>query len=367
MAKTALITGITGQDGSFLAELLLDDGYEVHGIIRRSSSFNTGRIDHLYHDPHAQGRPLVLHYGDLADSSVLRSLIMHARPDEVYNLGAQSHVKVSFGQPEYSVDICGLGALRMLDAVRDGIDVLGKAIRFYQASSSEMFGKVRQTPQTEQTPFYPRSPYGCAKAYSFWQTVNYREAYGMHCSNGILFNHESERRGETFVSRKITRAATRIVLGLQDKLYLGNLEACRDWGYAKDYVEAMRLMLQQPGGDDYVIATNTSHSVRYLTELVFAELGITIQWKGTGSDEVGIISAVASNTYEPASTLRPGNEIVAVDDAYLRPSEVDILQGDPSKAREKLGWTAETSVEQLVAIMVAHDLRSAEQERRLKE
>ena len=366
MKRIALITGITGQDGSYLAELLIEEGYEVHGIIRRSSSFNTGRIDHIYLDVHARGKSLFLHYGDLSDSSVLRSLILRTKPDEVYNLGAQSHVKVSFEQPEYTMEISGVGTLRLLDAVRDAQEMLGKEIRYYQASSSEMFGKVREIPQTEKTPFYPRSPYACAKVYSFWQTVNYREAYNMYCSNGILFNHESERRGETFVTRKITRAANRILLGLQDKLYLGNLNAKRDWGYAKDYVEAMWLMLQQQDGEDYVVATNQTYSVKYFVELVFKELGIMIEWQGKGKNEVGKIAEVRDTSYLIKPSLKKGTVVVEIDPRYFRPTEVDMLIGDPTKAKEKLGWVPKTDITELARIMVKHDYIMAENEYRLK-
>ena len=327
----AFITGITGQDGSHLAELLLGKGYEVHGLVRRSSTFGTERIDHLYLDPHQQGVKLLLHYGDLADGNSLSQLIAEIRPDEVYNLGAQSHVAVSFEQPIYSVDIDAVGTLRLLEACR-GLDPMP---RFYQASSSEMYGKVVEVPQTETTPFHPRSPYGCAKVFSFWQTVNYREAYGMHASNGILFNHEGERRAETFVTRKITRAATRIKLGLQDRLYLGNLDAKRDWGYARDYVEAMWLMLQQPEPDDYVVATGETHSVREFCEKAFGLLDLD---------------------YE---------QYVAIDQRYLRPAEVDFLLGDASKARKVLGWEPRTTFDELVELMVTADLKLAEQERAL--
>ena len=327
----AFITGITGQDGSHLAELLLGKGYEVHGLVRRSSTFGTERIDHLYLDPHQQGVKLLLHYGDLADGNSLSRLIAEIRPDEVYNLGAQSHVAVSFEQPIYSVDIDAVGTLRLLEACR-GLDPMP---RFYQASSSEMYGKVVEVPQTETTPFHPRSPYGCAKVFSFWQTVNYREAYGMHASNGILFNHEGERRAETFVTRKITRAATRIKLGLQDRLYLGNLDAKRDWGYARDYVEAMWLMLQQPEPDDYVVATGETHSVREFCEKAFGLLDLD---------------------YE---------QYVAIDQRYLRPAEVDFLLGDASKARKVLGWEPRTTFDELVELMVTADLKLAEQERAL--
>ena len=320
--KRALVTGITGQDGSYLAELLLEKGYEVHGLIRRSSSFNTGRIDHLYQDPHLKDARLFLHFGDLADSSGLNRLLRKLRPDEIYNLGAQSHVRVSFDIPEYTADVTGLGTIRLLDAIiESGIDA-----KFYQASSSEMFGKVQEVPQSEATPFYPRSPYGCAKVFSFWTTVNYREAYSIHASNGILFNHESPRRGETFVTRKITRAIARIVAGRQNKLYLGNLDAQRDWGYAKDYVEAMWLMLQQPSGDDFVVATGETHSVRDFLKRAFRCVG------------------------------REWSEYVEIDPRYYRPSEVDLLLGDASKAQEKLGWKPQCSFEELVTLMVRADL-----------
>jgi GDPmannose 4,6-dehydratase len=328
--KKALITGITGQDGSYLAELLLEKGYEVHGIVRRSSSFNTGRIDHVYEDPHTPGTRLFLHYGDLNDGSSLNLLLKRLRPDEIYNLGAQSHVRVSFDIPEYTAEVTGLGAVRLLEAVRE----LGLTeTRIYQASSSEMFG-ASPPPQSERTPFYPRSPYGCAKVYAYWINVNYREAYGLHVTNGILFNHESPRRGETFVTRKVTRAASRIKLGLQEKLFLGNLEARRDWGYAKDFVEAMWLMLQQPKGDDFVVATGVSHSVRELCELAFVHVGLDYR------------------------------EFVDIDPRYYRPTEVDFLRGDPSKARERLGWTPRTSFEELIRLMMESDLELAAREKR---
>src|SRR5688572_13852281 len=321
--KKALITGITGQDGAYLAEFLLAKGYEVHGIKRRASSFNTDRIDHLYQDPHESDRRLVLHYGDLTDATNLIRILQLVQPDEVYNLGAQSHVQVSFEEPEYTANSDALGALRLLEAIR----TLGltRKTRFYQASSSEMFGKVAETPQTETTPFYPRSPYGVAKVYAYWITVNYREAYGMYACNGILFNHESPVRGETFVTRKITRALARIKLGLQDRLYLGNLNAKRDWGHAKDYVEMQWLMLQQDKPEDYVIATGEQHSVREFVETAANELGIRVRWTGEGPDEKGFDEA--------------GRCIVAVDPRYFRPTEVETLLGDPTKAREKLGWT----------------------------
>lgn len=328
MTKRALITGITGQDGSFLTELLLEKGYEVHGIIRRSSSFNTDRIDHLYQDPHETGTNLRLVYGDLNDSSSLNTILRQIEPDEIYNLGAQSHVRVSFDVPEYTAEVTGLGTVRILEAIREA----GIRPRFYQASSSELFGKVLETPQTEKTPFYPRSPYGCAKAYAYYITVNYRESYDMFACNGILFNHESERRGETFVSRKITRAATRIKLGIQDKLYLGNLDARRDWGYAKDYCEAMWLMLQADEPDDYVIATGETYSVRDFLDEAFGLLDL--DWK----------------------------EYVEKDPRYYRPTEVDLLLGDASKARKALGWEPKVGFKQLVRLMVEHDLKLAEQE-----
>jgi len=327
--KKALITGVTGQDGSYLAELLLNKGYEVHGIIRRSSSFNTERIDHLYKDPHEPGTQLFLHYGDLTDGAGLRQILAETQPDEIYNLGAQSHVRVSFDQPVYTAQVDAVGTVRLLQAIHDA----SPKARFYQASSSEMFGNVKEIPQKETTPFHPRSPYGCAKVYSFWQTVNYRESYGMFCCNGILFNHESPRRGETFVTRKITRAATRIKEGLQDKLYLGNLDARRDWGFAGDYVAAMWLMLQQDEPDDYVIATGQTHSVRQFLDLAFDRIGL--DWK----------------------------KYVSVDMRYLRPAEIDVLQGDASKARCILGWEPQVSFEELVARMIDADWNLARKER----
>ncbi len=345
--KTALITGITGQDGSFLAELLLDKGYEVHGIIRRSSSFNTGRIEHLYLDEWVRDmhrkRLVNLHYGDMTDSASLIRIIAETKPDEIYNLAAQSHVKVSFDVPEYTADADAVGTLRLLEAVR----ILGreKVTRIYQASTSELFGKVVEVPQSETTPFYPRSPYGCAKLYAYWITKNYRESYGMFTANGILFNHESERRGETFVTRKITLAAARIKAGLQDKLYLGNLNAKRDWGYARDYVECMWLILQQPQPDDYVIATGEYHSVREFTTLAFKYAGIDLRWEGEGVDEKGVDTAT-------------GKTLVEVDTKFFRPAEVDELLGNPEKARTQLGWNPRsTSFEELVRIMVESDTR----------
>ena len=344
--KVALITGITGQDGSYLAEFLLDKGYEVHGIIRRSSSFNTGRIEHLYLDEWVrdmkQKRLINLHYGDMTDSSSLIRLIEETKPDEIYNLAAQSHVKVSFEVPEYTADADALGTLRLIEAVR--IAGREKTTRIYQASTSELFGKVQEVPQSETTPFYPRSPYACAKLYSFWIMKNYRESYGMYCVNGILFNHESERRGETFVTRKITFAAARIVNGLQEKLYLGNMNALRDWGYAKDYVECMWLIMQQPEPDDFVIATGEYHSVREFCTLAFHYAGIELEWQGEGLDEKGVDKAT-------------GRVLVEVDPKYFRPAEVEQLLGDPTKARTRLGWNPrKTSFDQLVRIMVEHDL-----------
>ncbi len=341
--KKALITGITGQDGSYLAELLLEKGYEVHGIIRRSSTFNTQRIDHLYQDPHVNGVRLFLHYGDMTDASMLVRLVGDIKPDEVYNLAAQSHVRVSFDCPEFTCDVDALGTIRLLEAIRQA--GLGKAIRFYQASTSELYGKVQEIPQRETTPFYPRSPYGVAKQYGFWIMKNYRESYGMYCCNGILFNHESERRGETFVTRKITLAAARIKLGYQDKLYLGNLNSLRDWGYARDYIECMWLILQQPQPDDFVIATGEYHTVREFCTLAFHEVGIELEWRGDGIDEKG---------YDKQT----GRALVEVDPKYFRPAEVDQLLGDPSKAKAQLGWNPhKTSFSELVKIMVEHDLR----------
>lgn len=344
--KKAIITGITGQDGSYLAELLLAKGYEVHGMIRRSSSFNTGRIDHLYRDPHETGVRLFLHYGDLNDASSLNRLLREIRPDEIYNLGAQSHVRVSFDIPEYTAEVDALGTVRLLEGMREaGLETT----RFYQASSSELYGKVLETPQRETTPFYPRSPYACAKAYAFYITQNYRESYGMYACNGILFNHESPRRGETFVTRKITRAATRIKLGLQDRLYLGNLDAQRDWGFAGDYVEAMWLMLQQDQADDYVVATGETHSVRSFTEKVFTRLGMDVLWQGQGEAEQGLEAAT-------------GRVLIEIDPRYFRPAEVDLLLGCADKAKEQLGWCPKTGLDELVAMMVTEDLRLAEEE-----
>ncbi|NKX63805.1 GDP-mannose 4,6-dehydratase [Labrenzia sp. 5N] len=342
MQKTALITGITGQDGAYLAELLLEKGYTVHGIKRRSSSFNTGRIDHLYQDPHDRDVQLHLHYGDMTDSTNLIRIMQETQPDEVYNLAAQSHVQVSFETPEYTGNADALGTLRLLEAIR--LLGLSEKTRFYQASTSELYGKVQEVPQSETTPFYPRSPYAAAKLYAYWIVVNYREAYGMHASNGILFNHESPIRGETFVTRKITRAAAAIKLGLQDKLYLGNLDAERDWGHAKDYVRGMWLMLQQDKADDYVLATGKTTSVRDFVNWSFSEVDIALDWQGSGVDEKGIDAAT-------------GKVVVEIDPRYFRPTEVDLLLGDATKAFERLGWKHDRSVRDLISEMVTSDLR----------
>jgi GDPmannose 4,6-dehydratase len=346
--KKALITGITGQDGAYLAELLLDKGYEVHGIKRRSSSFNTGRIDHLYQDPHENNVNLLLHHGDLTDSSSLIRVIQQVQPDEIYNLAAQSHVAVSFEEPEYTANSDALGALRILEAIR--ILGLEEKTRFYQASTSELFGKAKEMPQKETTQFYPRSPYAVAKLYAYWITINYREAYGIYACNGILFNHESPIRGETFVTRKITRALARIKLGLQKRLYLGNLEAKRDWGHARDYVEMQWLMLQQNEPEDFCIATGVHYSVRDFVNIVAQELEINIQWKGGGIDEIGIDSST-------------GNTIVSVDERYFRPTEVETLLGDATKEKEKLGWEPKISFDEMVKEMTAADLKEAEKEK----
>ncbi|MBU0994481.1 MAG: GDP-mannose 4,6-dehydratase [Proteobacteria bacterium] len=349
--KKALITGITGQDGAYLAELLLKKGYEVHGIKRRSSLLNTARIDHLYQDPHMPERKLILHYGDLTDSTNLIRIIQLVQPDEIYNLAAQSHVAVSFESPEYTADCDALGALRILEGIR--LLGLEKKTRFYQASTSELYGLVQETPQTEKTPFYPRSPYAVAKLYAYWITVNYREAYGMYACNGILFNHESPVRGETFVSRKITRALTRIKLDLQKCLYMGNLDAKRDWGHAKDYVEMQWLMLQQDTPDDYVIATGEQHSVRDFINLSAKELDIKLRWEGKGLDEKGVDDA-------------SGNVIIAIDPRYFRPTEVDTLLGDPTKARKKLGWKPMISFERMVKEMIHSDLEESQKDKLCK-
>ena len=359
--KKALITGITGQDGSYLAELLLTKGYEVHGIKRRSSSFNTERIDHIYQDPHEDKKNLILHYGDLTDSSNLTRIIKEVEPDEVYNLGAQSHVAVSFESPEYTADVDALGTLRLLEAIR----FLGmeKKVRFYQASTSELYGDVRETPQTEKTPFYPRSPYAVAKMYSFWIVVNYRESYGMHASNGILFNHESPRRGETFVTRKITRGLANIALGLEECLFMGNLNALRDWGHAKDYVYMQWLMLQQNNPDDYVIATGTQYSVRQFIQWSANELGLNIRFESEGINEIGIVESIDSNL---DIKVNVGDVIVKVDDRYFRPAEVETLLGDPTKAKNKLGWEPSISTEELCKEMVREDLKIAKKNAFLK-
>lgn len=347
MTKTALITGITGQDGAYLAEFLLAKDYNVHGVKRRASSFNTDRIDHLYQDPHEKNLRLKLHYGDLTDSTNLIRIIQEVQPDEIYNLAAQSHVHVSFETPEYTANSDAVGTLRVLEAIR--ILGLEKKTRFYQASTSEMFGKVLETPQRETTPFYPRSPYGAAKVYAYWITVNYREAYDMYACNGILFNHESPMRGETFVSRKITRALTRIHVGLQDTLHLGNLDSRRDWGHARDYVRAQWLMLQQDAAEDFVIATGKQHSVRDFVSAAGTRLGMRIEWKGSGIDEVGVDRS-------------SGKTVVRIDPRYFRPTEVETLLGDPSKAKQKLGWAAEVTFDQLVAEMVSSDLNEAKRD-----
>ena len=346
-APVALITGITGQDGSYLAELLLDKGYEVHGIKRRASQFNTDRIDHLYEDPHEEDVQLFLHYGDLTDSSNLIRIVQETQPDEIYNLAAQSHVQVSFDSPEYTADVDALGTLRLLEAIR--ILELEDKTRFYQASTSELYGNVQETPQTEETSFYPRSPYAAAKLYAYWITVNYREAYGIHASNGILFNHESPRRGETFVTRKITRAVARIKLGLQEKTYLGNLDARRDWGHARDYVEGMWRMLQQDDPDDYVLATGRTTTVREFATLAFEAAGIDLAWEGEGEDEKG---------YDTET----GRCVVEIDPRYYRPTEVDILLGDAAKARKELGWQPSTSLEAMAREMIETDLENAKEE-----
>lgn len=362
--KTALITGITGQDGAYLAEFLLDKGYEVHGIKRRSSLFNTHRIDHLYRDPHEEGVQFALHYGDLTDATNIIRIIQEVRPTEIYNLAAQSHVQVSFEAPEYTANTDALGALRILEAVRMlGMD---KDIRFYQASTSELYGKVQEIPQTETTPFYPRSPYACAKLFAYWCTVNYREAYDMFACNGILFNHESPVRGETFVTRKITRAAARIALGLENSLYLGNMDALRDWGHAKDFVRAQWLILQQDQPEDFVIATGEQHSVREFCELAFAGAGIILEWEGKGIDEKGIIKDIVStdlmSRYKTSASLQKGQVVVSIDPRYFRPTEVETLLGNPAKAREKLGWTLEITFKEMIREMVAKDLNDASRE-----
>ncbi|PHR17372.1 MAG: GDP-mannose 4,6-dehydratase [Sphingopyxis sp.] len=352
--KKALITGITGQDGSYLAEFLLEKGYQVHGIKRRASSFNTQRIDHIYQDAHVDHRNLVLHYGDLTDSSNLTRIIQEVQPDEIYNLAAQSHVAVSFESPEYTADVDALGTLRILEAIR----LLGmeKKVRFYQASTSELYGLVQETPQRETTPFYPRSPYAVAKLYAYWITVNYREAYGMYACNGILFNHESPRRGETFVTRKITRGLANIAQGHEQTLYLGNMDALRDWGHARDYVRMQWMMLQQEQPEDFVIATGLQYSVRQFVSWSAQELGVTLRFEGNGLDEVGVVAAIQG---DKAPELAVGDVIVRVDPRYFRPAEVETLLGDPTNARTRLGWLPETTVEEMCAEMVREDLRAA--------
>lgn len=361
MSKKALITGITGQDGAYLSELLIEKGYEVHGIKRRTSLFNTARIDHLYQDPHESKRNFILHYGDLTDSTNVIRIIQEVQPDEIYNLGAMSHVKVSFDSPEYTADVDGMGTLRILEAVR----LLGLAnkTRIYQASTSELYGKVQEVPQSETTPFYPRSPYAVAKLYGYWITVNYREAYGMYACNGILFNHESPLRGETFVTRKITRAVAKIGLGLQDKVFLGNLDAKRDWGHARDYCEAMWLMLQQKKAEDFVIATGITTSVRDFTRMAFQEIGVELTFEGKGEKEVGIVAS----SKHPDYRVKPGTEVIAVDPRYYRPTEVDLLIGDPSKAKRQLGWEPVSSLQELVAEMVSADVELFRRDQILKE
>jgi len=359
--KKALITGITGQDGAYLAELLLDKGYEVHGVKRRSSLFNTDRIDHLYKDPHEKGIKFKLHYGDLTDSTNLIRIVQEVQPDEIYNLGAMSHVKVSFETPEYSGDADGLGTLRILEAVR--ILGLTKKTRIYQASTSELYGLVQETPQTERTPFYPRSPYAVAKLYGYWITVNYREAYGMYACNGILFNHESPLRGETFITRKITRAVARIALGLQDQVFLGNIESKRDWGHAKDYVEAMYLILQQDKAEDFVIATGVTTSVRDFLIKSFKEVGITLDFKGKGEDEKAFVASCS----DPAFNLPVGKQVMTIDKKYFRPTEVDLLLGDATKARTKLGWEPKYTLDTLVKEMMQGDIELFRRDKYLKE
>lgn len=361
--KRALITGITGQDGSYLTEILLEKGYEVHGVIRRSSSFNTQRIDHLFNDPEIHGKTLFLHHGDLVDTSNLNRLLEKIEPDEIYNLAAQSHVKVSFEVPDYTAQVDALGTLRFLDAIREV--GLGKETKFYQASTSELYGKVQEVPQNEETPFYPRSPYGVAKLYGFWIVKNYREAYNLFAVNGILFNHESPRRGETFVTRKITRAVANIVLGNQDKLVLGNLNSKRDWGYAPEYCDGMWRILQHPEPEDFVLATGKTYTIKEFVELAFKEVGIEIEWQGEGVNEKGLIKSISNELRVTSnkslvtghSSLTIGSELVCINPSYFRPTEVDLLIGDASKAKEKLGWVAETDLNSLVKIMVESDLK----------
>ncbi|WP_170326666.1 GDP-mannose 4,6-dehydratase [Ruegeria arenilitoris] len=362
MTKKALITGITGQDGSYLAEFLLEKGYEVHGIKRRASSFNTQRIDHIYQDPHVPNPNLYLHYGDLSDTSNLTRIIQEVQPDEVYNLGAQSHVAVSFESPEYTADVDAIGTLRLLEAIR--FLGLEKKTRFYQASTSELYGLVQEIPQRETTPFHPRSPYAVAKLYSYWITVNYREAYGMYACNGILFNHESPRRGETFVTRKITRGLANIAQGLENCLYMGNIDSLRDWGHAKDYVRMQWLMLQQDNPEDFVIATGVQYSVRQFIEWSAAELGITLEFTGEGVDEIATVKSIEGDN---APALKPGDVIMRIDPQYFRPAEVETLLGDPSNAKTKLGWEPELTVQEMCAEMVVEDLKTSKRHALLKE
>ncbi|WP_171132806.1 MULTISPECIES: GDP-mannose 4,6-dehydratase [unclassified Ruegeria] len=362
MTKTALITGITGQDGSYLAEFLLAKGYEVHGIKRRASSFNTQRIDHIYQDPHEPNPKLRLHYGDLSDTSNLTRIIQEVQPDEVYNLGAQSHVAVSFESPEYTADVDAIGTLRLLEAIR--FLGLEKKTRFYQASTSELYGLVQETPQRETTPFHPRSPYAVAKLYSYWITVNYREAYGMYACNGILFNHESPRRGETFVTRKITRGLANIAQGLESCLYMGNIDSLRDWGHAKDYVRMQWMMLQQDTPEDFVIATGVQYSVRQFIEWSAAELGVTLEFSGSGVDEIATVTAIEGDN---APALKVGDVVMRIDPQYFRPAEVETLLGDPSNAKAKLGWVPELTVQEMCAEMVVEDLKTAKRHALLKE
>jgi len=363
--KIALITGITGQDGSYLAEFLLEKGYIVHGIKRRASSFNTERVDHIYQDPHLKNAHFKLHYGDLTDTSNLVRILQETQPDELYNLAAQSHVAVSFESPEYTADVVANGTLRLLEAIR--ILGLEKKTRFYQASTSELFGLVQETPQKETTPFYPRSPYAVAKQYAYWIVVNYREAYGMYACNGILFNHESPRRGETFVTRKITRGLANISQGLEDCLYMGNIDALRDWGHAKDYVRMQWMMLQQDAPDDFVIATGKQYSVRQFIEMSADELGIKIKWKGEGVDEIGSIDPSSTILSSKSTTLKENDIIFRIDPRYFRPTEVETLLGDPTKAKEKLGWTPEITLQEMCKEMVTYDLEQAKQHSLLKQ
>jgi len=361
--KTALITGVTGQDGSYLCEFLLEKGYEVHGIKRRASSLNTSRLDHIYQDPHCEKRDLYLHYGDLTDSNNITQIIAEVAPDEIYNLGAQSHVAVSFSEPEYTSNVNALGTLRILEAVR----ILGreKQVKVYQASTSELYGLVQEVPQSESTPFYPRSPYGVAKLYAYWITVNYREAYGMFCCNGILFNHESPRRGETFVTRKITRGLCNIATGIESRLFMGNLDSLRDWGHARDYVEMQWLMLQQDNPKDYVIATGRQYSVREFIRLAASKLGLTLEFEGEGLDERGIVAFVDANNPAGSRAVKVGDVIVSVDPAYYRPTEVESLLGNPSLASKELGWRPNTSFDEMVSEMIEADLMSARRQKYL--